>query len=320
MKKKIILVLSFMFVMLFFAIPIKSEAATSTSQAGIVEIGSGRLNVRSSNSTNSTIITSLPKGNYVTLIEKSGNWWKVEYDYSKYGYCHADYINTVSSNFATVNITSGTLNVRSGRGTSYNKVGTLYNREAVLVLDTQNGWSKVIYNGTKTGYVSSKYLSVQLGYNAISLKVPNYKQTDSRWANVKIGTSGKTIGQIGCVTTAISMIESYRTGTTIYPDAMSKKLSYSSSGNVYWPSNYKTVTSSAGYLNGIYNQLKNGKPVILGAKNYSGTQHWVVVTGFKDGNSLTASAFTINDPGSNSRITLQQFLNQYPVFYKYLYY
>ena len=306
--------------MLFFAIPIKSEAATSTSQAGIVEIGSGRLNVRSSNSTNSTIITSLPKGNYVTLIEKSGNWWKVEYDYSKYGYCHADYINTVSSNFATVNITSGTLNVRSGRGTSYNKVGTLYNREAVLVLDTQNGWSKVIYNGTKTGYVSSKYLSVQLGYNAISLKVPNYKQTDSRWANVKIGTSGKTIGQIGCVTTAISMIESYRTGTTIYPDAMSKKLSYSSSGNVYWPSNYKTVTSSAGYLNGIYNQLKNGKPVILGAKNYSGTQHWVVVTGFKDGNSLTASAFTINDPGSNSRITLQQFLNQYPVFYKYLYY
>ena len=183
-----------------------------------------------------------------------------------------------------------------------------------------NPWKsgKILFNGTKVGYVSTQYLS--MGYSAISLNVPSFKQTDSRWANIKIANSGKTIAQIGCATTGIAMIESYRTGTTIYPDAMSKKLSYSSTGNVYWPSHYSVVTSSSNYLNGIYNQLKNGKPVLLGAKKYSGAQHWVVITGFTGGDTLSATNFTINDPGSSTRKTLQQFLNEYPVFYKYFYY
>ena len=115
-------------------------------------------------------------------------------------------------------------------------------------------------------------------------------------------------------------MESYRTSKTIYPDAMSKQLSYSSSGNLYWPSHYTVVTQSSGYLGTIYNLLRQGKPVLFGAKNASGGQHWVVVTGYNGGSSLTASGFTIHDPGSNSRTTLQQFLNNYPNFYKFFYY
>jgi hypothetical protein len=42
----------------------------------------------------------------------------------------------------------------------------------------------------------------------------------------------------------------------------------------------------------------------------------VVITGFTGG-ELTESAFTIHDPGSNSRTNLQQFRSVYPVFYKY---
>ena len=115
------------------------------------------------------------------------------------------------------------------------------------------------------------------------------------------------------------MMESYRTGKTIYPDAMSKKLSYSSSGNVYWPSDYIVTTSSSGYLAKIYDILKSGKPVLFGAKNSQGGQHWVVIKGFRGGN-LTASNFIINDPATVSRTTLQQFLNSYPNFYKYFRY
>ena len=116
------------------------------------------------------------------------------------------------------------------------------------------------------------------------------------------------------------MMESYRTGTTIYPDAMSKKLSYSSSGNVYWPGNYKAVTSSSGYLSKIYEELKESKPVLFGAKKTSGSQHWVVITGYNGGSTLTASGFSINDPGSSRRTNLQHLLNEYPNFYKYFYY
>lgn len=309
-------------VLILGTLSIPTVAATTSSQAGVVSVTSGRLNVRSSASTSGAVVSSLAKGSYITLMSKSGNWWRVEYADGKYGYCHADYIKTATGTPATVKISSGSLNVRSGAGTSYSKVASLYKGEVVIVLSKTGSWSKILYNGTKTGYVSSQYLSTSSfsTYSKVSLSVPSFKQTDSRWANVKIGSSGKTIAQIGCATTAIAMMESYRTGTTIYPDAMSKKLSYSSSGNVYWPSNYTVVTSSSGYLNGIYNKLKAGKPVLFGAKKSSGTQHWVVITGYTGGSSLTASGFTINDPGSKSRTTLQHLLNEYPTFYKYFYY
>lgn len=319
MKKTTHLFLSIILCLGFIFIPIKSNAATLGSSAGTVSVTSGRLNVRSSASTSSSVVSSLSKGSFVTLISKSGNWWKVEYADNTYGYCHANYIKTVSGTPATVKLSSGSLNVRSGAGVSYSRIASLYNGEIVIVLSSSNGWSKILFNGTKIGYVSSVYLSTST-LSAISLNVPDFKQTDSRWANVKIANSGKTIAQIGCATTAISMMESYRTGTTIYPDAMSKRLSYSSSGNVYWPGHFKAVTSSSNYLNGIYNQLKNGKPVLFGAKKSSGSQHWVVITGYTGGNTLSASNFTINDPGSNTRKTLQQFLNEYPIFYKYFYY
>lgn len=323
MRKFTSFILSLILILGALAIPMSANAATTSSKAGVVSVTSGRLNVRSSASTSGTVVSSLSKGSYVTLMSKSGNWWRVEYADGKYGYCHADYISTATGTPATVKLSSGSLNVRSGAGTSYSKVASLYNGEVVIVLSTSGNWSRILYNGTKTGYVSSQYLSTSSSsstYSKVSLSVPSFKQTDSRWASVKIGTSGKTIAQIGCATTAIAMMESYRTGTTIYPDAMSKKLSYSSSGNVYWPSNYTVVTSSSGYLSGIYSKLKAGKPVLFGAKKTSGTQHWVVITGYTGGNSLTASGFTINDPGSNSRTTLQHLLNEYPTFYKYFYY
>ena len=323
MKKLLSILLTLIFTLSIFVMPIKSYGATLTSQAGIVSVSSGKLNVRKSASTGSVILTSLAKGSYITLISQSGNWYYVEYADDKYGYCHKDYIKLDSGKTATVKTQSTSLNVRSGAGTGYAIKDTIPKGEIVIILSTSNGWSKILYNGTKTGFVSDAYLSINSTdstYSKVSLNVPSFKQTDSRWSDVKIGTSGKTIGQIGCVTTAIAMIESYRTGITIYPDAMSKKLSYSSTGNVYWPNNYIAVTSSSGYLSKIYEKLKEGKPVLFGAKKSTGTQHWVVITGYNGNDTLTASGFTINDPGSKSRTTLQHLLNEYPTFYKYFYY
>ncbi|MGN0978075.1 MAG: papain-like cysteine protease family protein, partial [Faecousia sp.] len=80
------------------------------------------------------------------------------------------------------------------------------------------------------------------------------------------------------------------------------------------------VTDGSGYLSAVYSKLQQGKPVLFGARNASGTQHWVVITGFQGGSSLTASGFTIHDPGSNSRVNLQQLLDVYPIFYKFFYY
>lgn len=322
MKKFISTVLTILITFSLFIMPIKVHGATSTSQAGVVNISSGRLNVRSSASTSGTILTSLVNGSYVTLISKSGDWYYIEYDDDKFGYCHENYIKLDSGKTAKVNTQSTALNVRSGAGVNHSVIDTISKGDIVIILSTSDTWSKILYDGVKTGYVSSKYLAVNSNQTSlkVNLSVPSYKQTDSRWANVIIGNSGKTIGKIGCATTAIAMMESYRTGTTIYPDAMSKKLTYSSNGNVYWPSNYISVTNSSGYLQKIYQKLKEGKPVMIGAKKSNGSQHWVVITGYNGGENITTSGFIINDPGTKYRTNLQHLLNEYPIIYKYFYY
>lgn len=297
------------------------NAASASSTAGTVSVNSGRLNVRSAASTTSSVLTALPNGSHITLISKSGSWWKVEYAAGKYGYCSSAYITQLSGSNAVYVSTSGSnLNVRTGPSSSYAIKGKISNGTAVVKLSEYGDFSKILYNGTLTGYVSNRYLrAFSSSGTAVSLTVPDYKQTDSRWANVTLGSSGKTIGQIGCTTTTLAMTESYRTGSAVTPSAMSKKLTYSSSGSLYWPSNYTFVTNSDSYLYTIRGLLNQGKPVILGCKKSTGSQHWVVVTGY-NGKGVSSENFIINDPGSRSRTTLSQFLSVYPNFYKIAYY
>jgi len=177
-----------MFSCLLFS-PVKASAASLSSKAGAVTTSSGKLNVRSKPSSSSAVVAQVNKGSYITLISRSGSWWLVEYAKGKQGYCHADYITIVQGSPVTVATSSGSLNVRSGPGTGYGKTAALAKDEVVLLLTTSNGWSRVLYHGTKTGYVSAQYLSGY--YAAVNLNVPSFKQNDSRWAATLIGESGK---------------------------------------------------------------------------------------------------------------------------------
>lgn len=300
-----------------FASPMKADAAGSDSIAGTVSTVAGGLNVRKSPTTGSTVLTTVKKGTYVTLISRSGNWWYVEYGKNQFGYCHSDYIRQISSKAVSVATASGSLNVRSGPGTAYGRVGSLNKGETVLELFRSAGWSLVLYYGTKTGYVSSQYLSG--GDQPVSLWLPNLKQTDERWADVEVGISGRTMSEIGCATTAIAMLESHRTGRTVYPDEMMGSLRYTPSGSVYWPTHYTTVSGRSDYISHIISLLRQGKPVLFGAKNAYGKQHWVVITGYLGGGAA-AENLTVHDPGTYSRTNLQQFLEVYPTVYKYFYY
>ncbi len=315
MKKRIFSI--FLALLLLCAAAAQASAATMDSYAGAVTTTYSPINVRSGASTSHPVVATVPKGSHITLLHRSGNWWYVEYGNNRFGYCHADYITPIEGTPAKV--TASALNVRTGRGTSYSIQGVLSQDDVVIVLNTQNGWSRILYHGTKTGYVSAKYLSGSIISPSAALNVPNFKQYDSRWANVTIGASGKTFSQIGCATTAIAMMESYRTGSVIYPHTMAKNLRYTKDGSVYWPAHYQVNTGGANYLEKIQDLLLAGKPVLFGAKTAGGKQHWVVITGFTGGD-LSPANFTVQDPGSNSRVNLQQFLNAYPVFYKYFSY
>ncbi len=302
-----------------------AQASAQAPTAGKVTTQSTVLMVRSAPSSTSAGIATLPRDSYVTLYEKSGDWWRVGIGSGKYGYCYAPFITPVFGSTAMrVNATS--LNIRSGPSTTYGIQAALANGTIVVKLSVSGSFAYVVYDGNKTGYASRSYLGTISGstspatqaYPALSLAVPSYKQTDSRWANVEVGDSGRTISDIGCATTALAMMESYHSASTVTPSVMESRLQYTAGGALYWPSNY-LLDGAVGYSE-IYTLLKNGKPVIVGAKTSSGSTHFVVIKGFTGGDTLTASGFLINDPGSSTRTTLSQFLSVYPTIFRTVYY
>ncbi|MDE6947616.1 MAG: SH3 domain-containing protein [Anaeroplasmataceae bacterium] len=316
--KKILFVISAAVTLFGINMIPSAEAATSTSMAGIVEADGSNLNVRASNSTSSTIIGKAKDKSYLTILSQKGSWYYVEYLENTYGYVHGDYVRVVSSNVKRVQTGGANLNVRQGPSTSYTQFEKVRNNDYVIILSNSGSFSKVLFEGNKVGYVSNDYLASVYTYGAISLSVSSYKQYDSRWANLTLGTQGQTIREIGCLTTCIAMSESYRTGTTKTPITIRNTNRYTPDGSLYWPSNYITSTSS-NYLTTIYNQLKLGKPVSIGLKKANGGQHWVIVTGFTGGNSISASNFVINDPAS-TKTRLSEVIANYPYFYKIAYY
>ncbi len=322
MNKIIIKAVMALLIMLTTVVAVPRASASSQAYAGKVTTASTSLNVRKSPSVSSAVITSLSKNSWVTLVKKSNSWWYVEYAEEKYGWCHGDYIKKYTNSYpVTVNIKSDSLNVRKGAGTTYSVKDRLIKGEDAVVLSESGDWARILYRGNKTGYAHKSYLKkVTPSSDSVSLNVPSYKQTDSRWSSYPIGTTGGTIGTIGCTTTALAMTESYHTGTTVTPKAMAQKLSYSASGSLYWPSYYSVEYASSDYLSKIYSLLKQGKPVVLGAKKSNGTQHWVTVTGYSGSTeAFSNSGFTINDPGSSTRKTVADFLNAYPNVYKIVY-
>ena len=264
----------------------------------------------------------------ITAVGSSG-WVKVTYPTKtgkKTGYCLSKGI------FMNINFSDKSGYLDGTRQTVYkkydlkSKLGTISGDTPVKITGIhKNGNTQILYKksggGYYLGWIKGKWSisSTKPSTKSVKLSVPKYSQYDSRWKNAKLGKSSKTIGQVGCTTTCISMSESCLTQNTIYPNAISKKLSYTSGGALYWSSSKYTTSSPSNYLYEIYNQLKQGKPVLVGAKTKSGSQHWIVVTGYNGKGVNKASNYYINDPGYKTKTNLQHHFNKYTKFYKIAY-
>ena len=159
------------------------------------------------------------------------------------------------------------------------------------------------------------------------LDVISYKQKDSRWANVSIGSS--TIGAEGCAVTSIAMLHAYTTGdSSVTPITIRNSISFTSGGAIAsWADIERlgyTVQSASGSMTTtmmqfLYSKLCEGKPVVLGCTSGKWGMHFVIVTGYTgDGTTFATSDFIINDPGY-SKSVLTEHLSQYPTLYKLIY-
>lgn len=270
-----------------------STSGSSSSSSSNSSSNSGTSNNSSNSKPNTSGSSSSSSSNSVTVVSKTG---------------YAD-------------VTTSLL-VRKTASSRAAVIGRLKRGAAISITGEIDNWYQIRYAG-KTGYVNKAYVAFGAisvdGYETIQLDVPLYKQYDSRWASIRIGR--ETLRSAGCVTSCLAMLQEYRTNTTCTPAMMVQKLSYTSSGNVYWPSATTQYTGS-NYLTVIYQQLAAGNPVIIGAKfSGSNAQHYVTVTGYNGSKTaLSASGFTVNDPGRSGATNLKSFLARTPRFYKLIYY
>ncbi len=126
------------------------------------------LNMRSSmsKSSPSNIITVIPKGKSVTILNKeSGGWYKVSYN-GKTGYIMGGHFTDDTSrvgakdaepSYGTMTTTQA-VNLRNAANSSTSKVLlTIPGGKKVTYVGVSGNWYKVTYNGT-TGYVYKSYV------------------------------------------------------------------------------------------------------------------------------------------------------------------
>jgi hypothetical protein len=158
---------------------------------------------------------------------------------------------------------------------------------------------------------SSNYASLWNGviYGSIdSGEYVNWRQSGQSWSNIKIGNTNSTLGQIGCLVTAISiLIEKSGCNTTINPfnpgtflETLNANNGFDSSGNLQYAAVTKAVPNFSYVGNVNLRDKSRSEKLALITQYYNqgyyltievkgatpGNQHWVAITGV-NGNNVT---------------------------------
>ncbi|MGU9069079.1 SH3 domain-containing protein [Clostridium perfringens] len=154
-------------------------------------ISSEDLGLRKGADSSHEIITSIPRGARVNIIDKvSDNWYKVGYK-DFVGYVEAKDIRVLGDNLNQDNvglISANQLNVRTSPNENGQVIGTLHKNDKVNVLDKSiDGWYKIDFNGRRT-YVSSKYVNL-ISYKNNEVKTEIKKEPIEGTGKVNINTA-----------------------------------------------------------------------------------------------------------------------------------
>ena len=172
------------------------------------------VNIRIGPGTEYDTVTSLSRGEELKRTGVTNNGWsQVEWD-GEEAYLSNNYVSeekpeaVVTEKSDTVYVTGNSVNLRQGAGTEYDVIvslskGTELKRTGV----TDNGWSRVEYNG-ETGYLSSSYVSTDKPAASVTEKDGTVVVTTAANLRTEPSESGDVIA------IANADVELKRTGVT----------------------------------------------------------------------------------------------------------
>jgi len=171
--------------------------ATVTAQSG--------LRLRAEANSASRVLTTLPSGTELEVLENVDSTWARVQAGQHTGYVSSQYISPVNrTQYATVKASS--LNVRSGPGSSYAKVSSLSSGTKVEILEETDGWYRI-----KGGYISAEYVSVSTDApqpNQPAQPAKRYGTVQALSLNVRSGP-GSSYGKVSALSsgTKVEILE-----------------------------------------------------------------------------------------------------------------
>lgn len=221
--------------------------ADNINKTGVVNTSA--LNVRKGPSTKNSVITTLYKGDKVTITDSDNGWYKVKLSNGKTGWVSDGYIKVTSSSSSsnstssskTGTITADSLNVRSGAGTKYSVIASLSKGSKVTITSTKGDWHKIKMSNGKTGWVSADYIKISSS---------NSSSSSSSSVNNKIGTvNTSSLNVRKGAGTNYSVIATVKSG---------QKVGILSSKNGWY--NVLLSNGKKGWVSSKYIKVSNGDP------------------------------------------------------------
>ncbi len=178
------------------------------AQKGIVVNVQTSLRIRTSPSTNSSVVGSLRNGQSFDILGKSGVWYKIKSG-NLTGYIHGDYVkengsisqgnsSSTTNKKGKVKKVQTNLRLRDKASTSGKVIGYLTNNQEFNILEKTGSWYKINVNG-KVGYVHSDYVAViegssNTGQNSTQKPTENNKpNTEKPNESHKVPIKGKVV-------------------------------------------------------------------------------------------------------------------------------
>ncbi len=162
MKKTKKIFSSFLAVMLLCSmLTVGASAKGGRLKTAFAVVDASALRLRTAPSTSSTILGLAPRGEYVLILEKVGDWYKVEYNL-KTAYMHSDYLillNAENAEMGYGRVNDTRVNYRTGPGTGYSSLGKLNTGDMVYIIGFNRQWYKAIYDDTIC-YIRSDYVDL----------------------------------------------------------------------------------------------------------------------------------------------------------------
>ena len=142
-------------------VSVTAFAAERQIKTGVAFVTASSLRLRSGPGSNYATTGYAGKDEVVVLLEKSGEWYKVNYNL-KVGYMHSKYLDAAAVENAELGygkVNGSGVHVRSGPGTGYSSLTKAGLNDRVYIIGINNQWFKVIY-GSVIGYIRSDYVDL----------------------------------------------------------------------------------------------------------------------------------------------------------------